>query len=472
MNLLSMSFSGAILILVIAALRLAAVNRLPKRIFVILWEIVLLRLLLPFSIPSLFSAYSIVEQNISVSAAFEGTAAGNILHMMTGLGPEEGGKSIQTLPEEGYIIAVCCAVWCIGALLCAVFFTVSYLCFRRQFLSSLPVDNDIVKQWLVKHKLRRRIWIRQSGRISSPLTYGIFHPVILMPKKADWENSEQLQHVLLHEYIHICRFDVGLKLITVWAVCLHWFNPFVWIMYILINRDMELACDEKVVRMLGEASKSAYALTLIGMEAKKSGLTPLCNNFSKSAIEERITAIMKTKKITIGAIVLSIVLLAVIVAVFVTSASDKPGAGRTDNQSAENAGTVTACVKKFSVQEIELDPVEFVTDDDAGRKQELIEELDLKEGADLSDGNFLDGYYIHDPEDEIFTYKITDETVYTFIDWRGDFTGSEYPENYTTTSWQEFQQYLETYDNAQPGMPFFFEIENGTVKSILEKPIA
>ncbi len=141
--------------------------------------------------------------------------------------------------------------------------------------------------------MKRPILVRQSDRISAPLTYGIFRPVILMPKKTDWKNEKQLQYVLSHEYVHIYRYDTVTKLIVTLALCIHWFNPFVWVMYILFNRDIELACDESVIRQFGEKSKSAYSLMLINMEATKSGLLPFCNNFSKNAIEERITAVMK-----------------------------------------------------------------------------------------------------------------------------------------------------------------------------------
>ena len=109
----------------------------------------------------------------------------------------------------------------------------------------------------------------------------------------DWKNEKQLQYVLSHEYVHIYRYDTVTKLIVTLALCIHWFNPFVWVMYIIFNRDIELACDESVIRQFGEKSKSAYSLMLINMEATKSGLLPFCNNFSKNAIEERITAVMK-----------------------------------------------------------------------------------------------------------------------------------------------------------------------------------
>lgn len=99
-----------------------------------------------------------------------------------------------------------------------------------------------------------------------------------------------------------------------------WFNPFAWVMFALANRDIELSCDETVVRTFGETIKSAYALTLIGLEEKKSRLTPLVNNFSKNAIEERIVSIMKIKKTSLLGIFLAFTLVVGTVTVFATNA--------------------------------------------------------------------------------------------------------------------------------------------------------
>ena len=150
--------------------------------------------------------------------------------------------------------------------------------------------------------------------------YGVLHPVILMPKQTDWRNIEQLQYIFSHEYVHISRFDAIAKLIATYALCVHWFNPFVWVMYILFNRDIELACDESIIRQFGEESKSAYSFMLIHMEARKSGLSPFCNHFSKNAAEERITAIMSTKPTTITTLLSACLIVLATVCLFATSA--------------------------------------------------------------------------------------------------------------------------------------------------------
>lgn len=101
------------------------------------------------------------------------------------------------------------------------FFAGAYLYWYFQFRSSYSVDNSYAEQWLINHRLKRPLGIKQSEKIDAPLTYGIFHPVIVMPKETDWEDETQIAYILLHEYVHICRFDTVIKLISALALCVH-----------------------------------------------------------------------------------------------------------------------------------------------------------------------------------------------------------------------------------------------------------
>lgn len=320
MNLLQMSVSGAAFIAAVVIIRGAAINKLPKKTFLALWELVMLRLLIPFSIPSMFSIYTLVTHSISSTTLPEVEIDYNIPTMqglfVTTQGVEQPPLDISSAVSMWFI------VWCAGVILIAMFFVIAYLRCLIEFRTALPVHNHYVEKWLEEHPLKRPILVKQSDRISAPLTYGIFRPVILMPKKMNWKNEKQLQYVLSHEYVHIYRYDTVTKLIAALALCIHWFNPFVWVMYILFNRDIELACDESVIRQFGEKSKSAYSLMLINMEEAKSGLLPFCNNFSKNAIEERITAVMKIKKTSLFAICTAAILIVGVTATFATSAAD------------------------------------------------------------------------------------------------------------------------------------------------------
>ena len=315
MSLLQMSFSGAVLILAIVVIRAAAIHKLPKKTFLILWGVVLLRLLVPFSIPSMFSIYSFADRNADIS---------KMIPVMSGEPMEE--KFTEHLPA----VSVWPVIRGIGTVLCIMLFILLYLHWYYEFQTSLPVHNSYADQWLKTHRLKRPLCIRQSEKITTPLTYGIFRPVIVMPQDTEWENLKQIQHILLHEYVHICRYDTAIKMVSALALCIHWFNPLVWVMYILLNRDIELSCDESVVRKLGLSEKTIYANMLINMEVRKSGFMPFCNGFNKNSSEERITAIMRMKKTSKITLLFACLVVIGVTCAFATSARAKENDSLTD----------------------------------------------------------------------------------------------------------------------------------------------
>ena len=331
MSLLQMSFLGTVIILLIVVLRAVLINRLPKKTFLILWWIALIRLLVPFSIKSVTSIYSLLQSIYSDINPVR-TAQTTTFLPIHGNMPEIANGLSEAMVQRTESISILSVIWLAGLLLCFGFFAVSYIKCYREFRFSLPVENDILEAWKEKHPLKRSLSIRQTETIAAPLSYGVIRPVILMPKNTEWKNIYQLRYVLEHEYVHIRRLDMLTKLIMIAAVCIHWFNPLVWVMYILFNRDLELACDECVIHRFGNNSKSTYAHTLISMEEQKSGFMPLCNNFSKNAIEERITAIMKTKKTTIVMLVASAIVIIGVTGTFATSAN---ASDKIDNKNSE-----------------------------------------------------------------------------------------------------------------------------------------
>lgn len=321
MNLMQMSLAGAVMILVIIVIRAMFINKLPKKTFLALWGVVAARLLIPCSFRSAFSIYSLLGRLTAMTEAVKKSSSTTPFTPMTliyNVAPVPGIATADT--TAAVLVDLWGIVWTVGALVCAGFFVAAYLKCRREFKTSWPVDNGYVKVWLKEHRIYRTIEIRQSGRIRTPLTYGVFRPVILMPKTTDWDDLDTLKYVLTHEYVHIRRFDAVSKAVLVVILCIHWFNPAVWIMYVLANRDIELSCDEAVVRRFGECTKAAYAMTLIRMEETRSRLNPLYNHFSKNAIEKRIIAIMKIKKTTLATLITASVLVAGVMTVFATSA--------------------------------------------------------------------------------------------------------------------------------------------------------
>lgn len=353
MSFLQMSLAASVMILVILLIRTLAIHRLPKRFFLLLWVVVLLRLLVPFSLPSPTSIYSLlpteplpapdIEQELSVPSAPPAASPWEAfeLNLPSDL-PAQTVQTAQTteptlepaeeeetdpmpafsLPSKKQLMT---AGWAVGAVLLALFFSISYLRAQTEFRMSLPVTHPFLEQWLARHPLRRTISIRQDDRISSPLTYGILHPVILLPRQNLSLPQETLDCILTHEYVHIRRFDCLLKLLLTAALCLHWLNPLVWVMYLLANRDIELCCDEEVLSRMGLEKRSVYAMTLIDLEEQKSGLSPLYNSFKHNLTEERICAIMKMKRLSIISLFTAACLLVGVTTVFATSPSSKTG---------------------------------------------------------------------------------------------------------------------------------------------------
>ena len=132
------------------------------------------------------------------------------------------------------------------------------------------------------------------------------------------------------------------------------------------------------------------------------------------------------------------------------------------NESESEVKSYCAYVVSLGTDTIEVDIAEYITDEDTDRMREL----------NLTEGDMPDGYYIYNPDETTETLQLTKETNYTFIDWGRDFVDADLYEALliSTTSRELFRSYLKTYRDSRPGMPFFLEVEDETVKSILEKP--
>lgn len=383
-DLLSMSLTGAAMALAVVVARALLLKRLPKTTFVVLWMLVALRLLVPVAMPMPVNAYSLLEKPVQAVAEKVGTlfgqadtgstaapestsdtsalaqASGNTApEATTAMGdnaamqgstatssesaPSSSARNSSATanaqadtpvkPESQELPAVPWNVlWAAGTVICASGFVLSYLRSKNRFASSLPVTDErtlaLFNEACKETGALQAVELRQSDEIHVPLTYGVLHPVVLIPKTclhAEVMDDAQARFVLAHELCHVRRHDVALKFALAAAVCLHWFNPMAWIMWVLAMRDIELACDETVVRLLGRndpgTTRARYARTLISMEESKSGLAPLtlCSAFNKTAIEERIVAIMNIKKTTCATFIASSLLIVGVPAAFAST---------------------------------------------------------------------------------------------------------------------------------------------------------
>ena len=309
MSILQISISAGILILVIAFVRIFAINRLPKMVFITLWGIAATRLIVPFSIP-LKSGIS--DLFYSINGFFPQTST-----MSTRAMPGEQDSYTYSLFYQGSItrdppnMEPMLWIWAIGAAILAIFFTASYYKCSKEIKTALPIrGNAAIDKWLRGQNIKRTLNILVSDRITTPLAYGLLKPRIILPKTLDFSNELQMRYILAHEFVHIKRFDTLWKLVLIVVLCCHWFNPAVWLLFVLMNRDLEIACDEKVIRCFGEKVKSAYALSLINMAEHRASFTPLYSSFSKNATEERIVSIMKFRKTSMISMALALLLIA------------------------------------------------------------------------------------------------------------------------------------------------------------------
>lgn len=359
MSIIDMSVVAIPLIASIAAIRFFAVYKLPKKTFYVMWGIVLYQLLIPFNLfarsdisahiatlsgklkeiltktPEITDITSTLENPITTVDTIP-TIFNNIFDTVDKFGKDifdrieminiadtdiMTGTAESTAIKLSLNVSPLLLIWLSGLLCFAAYFIVTHIRFRKIYSEALPVDSAFVISWKVEYSdsMRRKVKIKQSDLINSPLTYGIFRPVILLPKTTDYRDEATLKYILLHEYTHIWRFDVLAKLLLVTAMCVHWFNPFVWLMYILANSDIELSCDETVVKKseINQSGnvKSDYALTLIALEEKKS-LLALSVNFSRNLMKERIKAVMKIRKKSKLRIISAIILVSMITVMF------------------------------------------------------------------------------------------------------------------------------------------------------------
>ena len=338
MLIIQMSLAGTALILLVAFIRAVTLRAVPKRTFMLLWLIVAIRLLVPFrpfiqidypfaswlndsriaAIENSVQSFSdrekasrsqtvsgtgaAAEQDGETYAAQDGgTYAAQSADADVGAEPDVSGSSagsgvraaraFRLTPETILIL-----LWATGFAALGGFFVLSYVLGYRKFRIAEKVQNDQAESWLQEHRLTRPIQIRALKGISSPMTYGVLSPVILVPAQKDWWRDNETKYSLEHEFVHICRFDAALKFLLTIVLTIHWFNPAVWLFYVLVNRDVELSCDETVLRRFGIRERSGYARALLSAEADRGELPALYASFGTNSTKQRILHIIKYRK--------------------------------------------------------------------------------------------------------------------------------------------------------------------------------
>lgn len=330
MDILQMSISASVLIVLVIALRSVTLHKLPRQLFLVLWGIVIARLLIPGSVPVLPHLSTQIEVAAALDQVNTHTAAVVQLPEHSALHTGMFARDIAFTafadgePEQPFLRPeLLGAIWLGGAALLFMTLAVIFYRSKRELRTALPLQRrePVIEAWCARHPLRRKLAILTFDRMDTPVTCGIWRPKIILPTTLNTGNAQAMDYILTHEYMHIRYFDTVWKLAASVALCLHWFNPLVWLMVFYLNRELEMVCDARVIRKLGAEHKADYALCLLEVAEEQRGFTPLYTGFSKNATKERIVSIMKLQKLTVLSAAISLILIAGAVSAFAEQSS-------------------------------------------------------------------------------------------------------------------------------------------------------
>ena len=309
MNLLEMNISVSLMIVIVLLIRTIGKKYISKTVIVLLWNLILVRALLPFQIPveniPLFQQFSHKwEASELTSQAFPvqfdrymlGEASANILG--------ETDKISGNLQLEKVLLGL----WLAGAVCLFINFVRVYKKEYRVLRKCVPVQNDTAERLIRSAMLHRKVRLFEGEDLISPVTYGIWYPKIVIPQELYDISRVDMRNMVAHELVHIRRNDVAKRFMMIAVLCIHWFNPLTWAMYHCYLEDQEMACDERVLRKMdGDESKS-YVYTMIKMASGGSSLWSTTGFMRQSAEKRRILEAMNQKRMGIGSILISLVL--------------------------------------------------------------------------------------------------------------------------------------------------------------------
>lgn len=296
-----MSFMAAVMIVVIIVMRKCLLNKIPHQIWGVLWFLVIVRLYVPYKIETKFNFYSGIYHIRRILAEKDLLKIGYQEYYFD--------RVLQEILNSPSVKWALFFIWAIGVIFMLRYFCKDFVLARTLWKKSdKSMTCEQSQQFLWDFGLNKKVEIRQSHEIDMPLAYGIIHPGILLPLDFEEHSSPAMQHMLFHEYFHLKYMHPFLQIVVISILCINWFNPIIWAWYHYMSRDMEIACDRHVLDLIGKNERESYALNLIQMAKTQSQEGAFYSGFAKYVIEERIVAIMKYKKTTMAALVISMLI--------------------------------------------------------------------------------------------------------------------------------------------------------------------
>ncbi len=282
-KLINLSIYASILVAVVLLLRLVS-RRSPKWVICLIWALVGIRLVVPFSIQSSFSLLPQSEpvsgtalfKTVSLSQAQEGIVS-------------SGAASVTEASRLGIssVFHILSYIWLFGVILMLLYGVISYIVLRKTLRTATLYDDGI----------------RQSEKVDSPFVLGFLRPTIYIPYTLF---GKDLEYVLSHEKTHIRRKDHLWKPAGFLLLSVYWFNPAIWLAYAALSKDIELACDESVIRSLDKDERKNYSRALLNFSIRQKLITACPVAFGKTAVRNRVDHVMNYKKPALWSVVIMI----------------------------------------------------------------------------------------------------------------------------------------------------------------------
>ena len=315
-KILNMSITASWLIIAVMFARLL-IRRAPKWISCLLWGFVMIRLICPFSFESSLSVIpsrEVIPHDIAVSespAISTGVPAINstLNPIMESLAPDAG-NSVNPLQVW---TAVGTWIWIAGIIAMLAYALVSYFKLKKQVAASVPLRDGVMA----------------CDEVKSPFILGVLRPVIYIPSGLA---GDSLEYVLSHEEAHLRRKDHWWKPLGYLLLAVYWFNPLCWAAYILLSRDIEMACDEKVIRDMSREQTAGYSQALLNASCPVRGVRACPVAFGEVSVKQRIKGVLNYKKPAFWVIIVALILCVALGVTLLTDPADNVGG------SAENAG--------------------------------------------------------------------------------------------------------------------------------------
>ncbi len=302
---LKMSITSTYVALAVIIIRMI-LKKVPKIFSYVLWLPVWIRLVFPFSFSSTLSFLNFLKPTVQTDTNIinhtsntmpfiQSTNADMSLHTV-------GNSIINPIDSRMKFFSI---IWIIGIVILLIYSIISYL----------KVVKNVETATLVKDN------IFETDRVTTPFVCGFIKPNIYIPTGI---KEKELPYILVHEQIHIKRFDYLIKPFAFLGVILHWFNPLIWLSFALMSKDMEMSCDEKVLKMMGSPIKHNYANSLFFLSTKKSGLLGNSSlSFGESNIKSRIKNVLRYKKANFWVIGITIIITAALIVSLTTNPKHK-----------------------------------------------------------------------------------------------------------------------------------------------------